>query len=233
MPNVHDFQLIPLRELMHYPDMYESYKELITQVRQIYTHDQKILLGETPRERSHIYEEPVLAKEAKFFAAKGDALNPAEFVNWANSPSGYCRKLSDKSFEMHHAVLTDADRQNVYGRSALYVRDEHGERSGSGFDLIHPTYRRQGLGHVILAHRFAQAKECGADMLKLNIDEDNKGSVARMNKLIRGGIYGFKSSEMDRLIYRAKVDFSLDRVYQILTTPQPPVEEYDFNFVPC
>ena len=243
MLNVNDYKLVSLDALVHDEALFESYSDFVEAVAEIYEIESLSAQGEIVLGEGYVGEDPVLLQETRFWNKQATRPSAENFLLWSESKAGYWSMGGDpnSTYQVQTNILIKQDEPRVLGRSNLYAELKDGVRTGMGFDCIHPDLRGQGLGRVILAHRIAQAAECGVDKMKLNIAQDNTASLRRLWKLKAGGLV--KNVELenpraeitqDREIAWINPQISLDRVYDALTAPLERVPEpMEYYFEPC
>lgn len=230
MLDVNDFKLVPLEALVYDEVLLDSYREMIASLSPIYELDYLISERKVEWPKGHVIEYPLMRREVTFWKSYGMKPEAEEFMLWAQSPAGYARWANTPQQDMVQSILTDKDMKTVYGRSGLFVRERDGQRQGSGFDLIAPAYRGQGLSRVLMAHRFEEAKRLGVEAFELNVAEDNHRSMARLDKLVNK-LHGLRYPIDGYVLYVVSPIYSKEHIYDILNGPKPqPRSTYDLDF---
>lgn len=243
MLNVNEYKLIPLSELVHDEALFESYCDFVETVAEIYEIENLGMQGEIVLGEGYVCEDTVLQQETRFWNKQAMRPSAEGFLLWSKSKAGYWSMCDDpnSTYKVETNILIKHGEPKVLGRSNLYSDLKGGVRIGMGFDCVHPDLRGQGLGRVILAHRIAQAAECGVNKMKLNIAQDNMASLRRLWKLNAGGLVQNVELEnpraeitRDREVAWINPQTNLDRIYDVLTTPlQRTPEPMEYYFEPC
>lgn len=232
MHDVNDFKLVSLAALVHDEALFRSYKDFIVALSEINAIERLNVSGEIDLGDDYVWEDTVLEDEVNFWEKDYYVKTPENFLVWASSRAGYGsrdERDTDATYIMSADILVKKGENVVLGRSVLQAGLDRGVWCGTGRDCIHPDYRGQGLGRVIYALRLNQAREMGVEEMRVNVKDNNQGSVRRIEKFRELGLlYNYKFTR-DRTIAWLKPVFTAESAYAILTGKNAPVLAPDFD----
>ncbi len=223
MLDVNDYKLVPLDALVHDEALFQSYKDFIEAVGQIYAIEDLFVCGEIDLGDDYGWEHHVLDSEVRFWNSKHYSKTAENFLRWTHFDMGYWPERETKDvYALNMHVLVKAGTRTVLGRSQLYSGLDRGVWTGMGFDCIHPDYREEGLGRVILAHRLNLAREIGIEEFRTNVKKENAASLRRVDKFNALGLTYNHKYLRDNNIAWVKPTFTLDEAYEILCAKGAP-----------
>jgi predicted acetyltransferase len=139
-------------------------------------------------------------------------------MKYSNGFGSRYERDTDETYKFYACAMIDRSTGTIVGRCNLLTGLDKGQWTGMGFDCIRPSYRGQGLGHIIMAHRLDLARQVGLDKVKLNVSEENIASLKRVERLEDAGLmFDFNVSARGRYIAWIKPTLGLEDVYAILT----------------
>lgn len=167
MYDVNDFKLVPLHSLVHDEALLDSYKDFVASMKDHYEDIDHGDIGEDVDS----FEDRLMEDLCAFYTDQRSGQDLVEEMLYT-LPNGS---------GVH--VLVSKNHNVVLGQTLNVVNNEAGVNVASGFDLIAPRYRGEGLGKIIMAHRLALLSDGGAEFYDVSIREDNISSLKRLNRL--------------------------------------------------
>ncbi|MFN3700096.1 MAG: GNAT family N-acetyltransferase [Alphaproteobacteria bacterium] len=235
MPDCNDYTLISLQELVYDEALFADYRAFIREIEDIYALQERIMTSNDAYPDDFVFEVEVMNAEVMYWrSVESSQEQLQDFFDWMKSMHGFGSHYesdTDETYKFYACAMIDKSSGTVVGRCNLHTELDKGQWTGMGFDCIRPSYRGQGLGHVIMAHRLDLARQVEVDKVKLNVSEENIASLKRVERLEDAGLmFDFNVSARGRYIAWIKPTLNLEDVYAILTEcPSEKTQEASSN----
>ncbi|MCD8496751.1 MAG: GNAT family N-acetyltransferase [Alphaproteobacteria bacterium] len=171
--NPEDYKLIPLDEVAADPALKASYMEMLTQLYQEYK--------DAPQRGRF-----VLNDITEVFHTPDSIENNfgcyCDFMNYRGKRSGTYHSAID-------CVLVNKRKNCIVGEAGIFIRPYEDQWGCSGYDVIHPEHRGQGLGKLIMALRMDYAARVfDARTMHFWVSGANERSVNRIEVFRKAGM---------------------------------------------